>query len=686
MTFGHFSDRKSIFSALRAGSAAIAFGVVVGGGAAVGAPVVTKATGGAPDTLADNQAETGYNVSVFPDKRRVECTTYNDGTGESPAFVTFTSTQRTVRPGFSNLGWSSRVRTPADPNPLWAHNKVRPPAGISALWGDPAIASNPAAPGIVFISSLAVPNEKFPLSGSIVGGVGGSCSPLGGACVARSTDGGVSFSIVDCFRDQTPVMGSTCVGTGVPTNGHFWDGSSMAVTQTGSVFSAFASFIDTELDREATWAMDDVTSNATHPFHPDTTVMGNVGSLAPVGILEGIDSHVRLRADGPSLWKMSVNANGGTVLNRSQEDLKVNIRERNGAPVLLAADALSEFAIDAFSTGDVRTGPQFAFDIGLNESGQKEMRFVYIVGDSSGIYLRAGFCAPDLSSCTRPAAWRTTPFNGPAYFHPAIKFGHDPETNQNRWKITFMGRNLDTVAVFAADLVRPDLVPASPSFTPTGLVISAVTPFQTPCPDLRAAANAGAGYWGDYDDMGYDACSNTFSRAFADSSLGCSMQQEFNSSNVHVSVVEIPGDGGLSALTVNLTGNVHIVDQENWPWPNEIGNHAVAETCTVSASAPVDSHIFWSRCTGDEVVVNLRVTCTLVNGDVSVAVASELREGDGCSPTQELEDSETQTATVLASGGTVPINIDLTHDCVNCGDHAEVRINAGIPQRVCMTP
>jgi hypothetical protein len=136
-----------------------------------------------------------------------------------------------------------------------------------------------------------------------------------------------------------------------------------------------------------------------------------------------------------------------------------------------------------------------------------------------------------------------------------------------------------------------------------------------------------------------------------------------------------------------LTGNVHIVDHENIG-SNEVGDHAVNEACTVSAAAPVDSHIFWTRCTGGEVVVNLKVTCTLVGADVSVKVTSELREAGGCDPNQELEDDETKTVTVLASGGTQPVNFDLTHECTfgNCGDHAEVRLNTGVGQRVCMTP
>ena len=94
---------------------------------------------------------------------------------------------------------------PQNPNPPFTHApKLRHRRDTRCCGGDPSMASNPELPNVVLIGSLVVPDAKFP-SGGITGAVGGNCSPLGGGCVARSIDGGQSFSIVNCFSDTRPV-------------------------------------------------------------------------------------------------------------------------------------------------------------------------------------------------------------------------------------------------------------------------------------------------------------------------------------------------------------------------------------------------------------------------------------------------------------------------------------------------
>ena len=643
-------------------------------------PVVTKATGASGTTLDDNQAETGYNLSFFPaTKTRIETITYNDGTGESPTFVVYTDTTRTVFPGYSALGWSFRTRTPGDPDPEWGHNKLRTPPGTAAIWGDPSITSNPNLPGTVFIASLQVPTGKLPMSGTIVNSVAGDCSPLGGACIARSTNGGVDFNIVDCFGDVASIPGSSCTGNTAVTLGHFYDGSSMAITQSGSTFSAFAGFIDINLSREAVWTMADVSSNAADPFVIDPTRMGSMG---PIGILGGIDTHMRLRADGANLWKLSVdqNSSGNAAVGIPPTfDLKVNLRDRNGAPVVLATDARTNH--DVFFSGDraIRTGPQYAFDIGVNESGQPEMRFVYIAFGAGTTFLQAGFCNLDLTSCSRPFEWRAPAGTTPLQFHPAIKFGHDPETNKDHWKISYHGVVGEQTQVFTADLVRDPTTSSA-----TSLTQSIVTELDTVCPDLRRSGGSKTpGYWGDYDDMAYDACAGSFSRSFSDSSLGCVLQQDFTSRHVHVSSVEVPTEPG---LTAKIDGTVFILDQENTPFPNETDTWPFHETCKVDAANPVDSHIHFRRCTGDEVVVIIDVTCTLrPNDSIDLAFDSRLFETTGCG-TGEQEDSDFRTVTLLGQGSSMPVNFDLEHGCLNCGDFSEIRLTAVNVQRACLSP
>jgi hypothetical protein len=539
---------------------------------------VSKVTGFSTDptvdpTVAGNQAETICNASTV-NGNTVESVAFNDD--EPSPLIQYTATNRIVSPGYSGQGWSFRVRSAANPNPGWTHELLPTPSGWDLLWGDPSLASNPGNPSIVFMGTLAVPHAKFVLvsnqngtPGTIQGVFTSSPSPLGGGCIARSLDGGQSFSVVGCVQDTTNV------GTVGDNLGHFYDGSSMAVTQNGSGFSAFAAFIDTETNREAIWRMPDVTSNAANPFQPDNTLMGNVGSL-PDDSLGEIETHVRLLASGSDLWKMSATFNstsGSTGSSASGATsfepaiLKVNVRNRNGNAVGLASDAVMGEAVffgnDAHGTAlSMRTGPQFAYDIGTNEAGAPEMRFVYMAADTSGstgtnFHLQGGFCpVNDLTGCKTVAKWISPPLNEAAALFPAIKFATVPGTGAPVWKVTFQGRtpaDPTQLAIFAADLVRPDIISPSPTYNSSGLVLTQLTPFQTPCPDIRGGANlSNAGYWGDYDAMTFDAVTGNFVRSYVDSSLGCDVRDAFTSHNVHVSTVDIPAAPPVTFNTIEL--------------------------------------------------------------------------------------------------------------------------------------
>jgi hypothetical protein len=81
-------------------------------------------------------------------------------------------------------------------------------------------------------------------------------------------------------------------------------------------------------------------------------------------------------------------------------------------------------------------------------------------------------------------------------------------------------------------------------------------------------------------------------------------------------------------------------------------------------------------CTGDEVVIILQISCTLAPNDaVNVHIHSQLLEGDGCGTDQEVEDTENQDRTVESGEIEPQVAINLTHECVNCGDHSEIRLN-----------
>jgi hypothetical protein len=582
---------------------------------------VSVVTGGDPVTLPDNQAETGINISVLG-ANRVETITYNDGTGD--AFVTYTATGRTIFPGSSLLGWSTRTRTPANAEPPWVHAKLLPPAGVSVLWGDPSITSNPGLPNVVLITSLMVPTSKFPTP-SIVGSVADDCTPLGGACVARSTDGGATFAFVNCFGDTRAVPGQVCPAPFEQTKGHFLDGSSTAITKVGSTFVGYAGFVDTDLTRESIWKMSDVTSAL--PFVQDTGRTGTMGNTGDPGAEDDtglIDTHVRLRADGADLWKMS----------RDGSQLKVNIHGRN-APFKLVADDHQPLPFSVAllpllgQPSGVRTGPQFAFDIGVNEDGQKEMRFVYAANDpvTNTSYLQAGYCAIDLSVCQRPAVWKLPAFSKPIEFQPSLKFGvTDSSTGRGVWRMTFMGvTSSGTVGVFTADLVSKS----------TALTITGITTPQIPCPDLRLETkNDGTvvsnGYWGDYDDMAFDPISKSFVRPFTDSSLGCGLRQALNSSNVHVSTVEMtPPD-----RMFNVVGTlVKLLDIDNCPPCNsELDNQPIEFHVPVPVDSTTPVSRTYDNCVSHDVKIRIVFTASLSPNDLQtlhVCFSEGLKENSG---------------------------------------------------------
>ncbi len=520
--------------------------------------MISQVNGTTPATASNNEAESVSSVSVVNGNRIEVVVTNDDNAGQLPGLITYTDTDRTVLKGASDQAWNVRVRNGTSDSG-WSQHPLAPPTnlGFDVVWSDPAVASNPGLPQYVFLSALGVPDDKFnavsALNGTpnqFVGAFTDNPSPLGGACVARSTDGGQTFSFVSCFRDVTNA------GKTDDNLGHFYDGSSVAVAGNGSGgFAAYAAFIDTETGREAVWVMDDVTSNAPNAFHQDPTLMGNTGGQAIDGSLGDIETHVRLRASGTDLWKMSAETNGSSAFLSQgtasfiPADLKVNIRNRNGNAVVIGDDYVMRLEADLGTVVQgaeltLRSGPLFDYDVGVNEQNQPEMRFVYVAAfaDSQGranYYLQGGYCtqSPTLT-CTRPPQWRTPASLSPMAIDPAIKFGIPNGSSTPTWSVTYQGRDPagTQVAVFAGNLIRA----ADAAQTPLPFGPSQATPFQTPCPDVRGVDDLGDGYWGDYDQMGFDPVTGTFIRPYTDSSAGCVSRRRFTSRNVHVSTVEIP--------------------------------------------------------------------------------------------------------------------------------------------------
>jgi hypothetical protein len=459
----------------------LAAGCVSGGVRVTGDP-----TQGNTQTF--EQSETAVNVSNFSGQQVITAT-YNDGT-DSGATIQYTSGTRKVLQGASLLGWSYST----DGGTSWHYGgKVAPPKGWAAIWGDPAITRSHLDQRYVFISNLAMPSSLFP-----PGGVDGPVNDyIGGACIYRSTNGGVSFAFLQC----------------VDNDHHFYDGGSMAAGTDGSIY---AGYVDVDTDRIDVWRSPGVNG-------PFTRMSSPFGSTPMV-------THPRLRFDAIS---------GSLYVAAQQWDGTVLVtRFHNGAWATPQAASYPAAIYPIFQLSDrkLRTGPQFSFDVGAESvHGNDALRFVYTRWDPDGhrYYVRGSICTRDLSSpCQDAPEWGTTPGNlnlTGDQFDPVVRAFPGFLTIPPAWKVTYLTRqnhpNGNQVAVYQGNL----------AVLPNGTRV--LLPFkliddQTVCGDAR-------GYWGDYDDLqlqGFtDSLAAIFLRTFTDSRQGCPTQWTYTSKHQHVS-------------------------------------------------------------------------------------------------------------------------------------------------------
>lgn len=468
---------------------------------------VTGSSAKAPDA-AYEQSETS-TTTAFANGQHVVIVTYNDGTN-SDQTIQYTATTRKVLPGASLMGWSYSL----DKGQSWTYGgKMQPPNGWSVLWGDPASTTSDAAYRYVFIVNLAIPTSKMP-----PGGIDGPVNPngadayIGGACIARSTNGGINFQNYQCV--------SNTAQNNVPNSekGHFYDGGSMASSQQGDIYAAFVDVTTSQID---IWR----SPNANGQFAMIPTPFPNIG----------IYSHPRLRVnkgDG-ALYVAARGASGNVYINRY-------LNGQWGTPVV-AASGVAGYPSIVFNSGlSVRTGPQFSFDIGAasDESGNDAIRFLFTRYDSNQnrYYVMGSFCPLSLTpQCWEAPEWGTTPgnLNTPGdQFNPNVRawpgfIGLPPV-----WKVAYMDRDgspNDAVTLRQGNLsYLPDGNRIHLGF---GLIVD-----KPVCPDTR-------GYWGDYNDMVLvDFQNNTaqFMVALSDSSLGCDKRETYDSHNLHVRSVVFP--------------------------------------------------------------------------------------------------------------------------------------------------
>jgi hypothetical protein len=418
--------------------------------------------------LADKSSETAITTSMTPQgefRLTVARNTWSD------PLVTFNNDSRQVRGGASLMGWT----TTDFAGTVRASGRMVPPPGWAVLWGDPSTTTSKTNPSVVYLSSLGIPNAKFPASNVIEGsaqtGSAGSCGAfIGGACFARSTNGGSSFSNLQCVqRTDNPNCPS----------GSFYDGSDMESAPDGRIFAAY---FDVRRGRTDVYASDTSGNNFARVTDP-TIVSGN---------------HPRLRWGPFGLYLLV--ANGSTLqLTRFSS---VNA----WSPPVTVDTGVSPGTVSLAGVS-VRLGPQYDLAIGRNESGADEVRVAYTILSADGrTHVRVARCTPGATITCTPNVWQTdsTPGN---QWGPAIATGQGNITGENVWVVTYYSNQRFTTQA-AADLWRMRFSRSSSGLLTTETTLQENGQFV--CPDKR-------GYWGDYDDMVY-AGFGSFFRPFTDSS------------------------------------------------------------------------------------------------------------------------------------------------------------------------
>jgi hypothetical protein len=478
--------------------------LVIGACAPQNIPVVTGKNSQDP-TWVGTQSETAA-TAARSGGQDIFVATYNDDTDDGA--VKYTATDRVVYPGASMLGWSYS----SDRGTTWTYGgKVKPPTGVAALWGDPAIVTSGTSYNRVYISSLAIGqlppdgHHGFLDDGSITG-----------ACVARSDDGGVHFAIHSCLS----------------ANGDFYDGASMAAA--GGLFTndtrVFAAYVDVPKSRIDVWASPDGLApfqRLPDPFpersmvsHPRLAYDRSTGALLVAAIAS--NGYIYLNRLNGNQWQSP------TLASNPTSRIDVNVNGQN----IRAAYGFS-FDVGAASQTDLPDGTTRTNDDGIR------VLFTTRDAQTKRLYVRGNACRYDLVNCHDVPQWGTTPgnLNTPRdQWNPTVKawpgfIGLPPE-----WKATYQTTD-DTpngVSIKQGNLaVLPN---GTPSFLPFNLV-----PPRPVCPDYRygSPGKASNGYWGDYDEMamvGFSSSSSPeFLLAFSDSSKGCLQQSKFTSNHLHVS-------------------------------------------------------------------------------------------------------------------------------------------------------
>jgi hypothetical protein len=349
--------------------------------------------------------------------------------------------------------------------------RVAPPPGWPVLWGEPAITRNRVNPNLIYLTNVAVPNAKFPAAGYIVneletriGLPAGYCdSYLGGACIARSTDGGRTFAIsdADCVRRVT----GTC------TEGAPYVATALETSPEGRVYAAYT---DRSRGLVDVYMASGPTGSFTRVTDSPTTVS------APMG--------PRLKY-GPGGLYMLVRSGSSLYLTRYEGGSSHN---GTWTPKVLVASGSVEEPIHFPDGRYIELRTQYDLDIGPSDDTDEpgvEVRIAYAIFDGGTYRVRVARCTTGTPiTCATPLNW--APFNfpiGEERFGPTIAYVQSAD-GAPKWALSWYDRRAVPHGPYL-ELWRGNV-----RANPDRLTELRQEPFQVPCPSTQ-------GYWGYYDGM-----------------------------------------------------------------------------------------------------------------------------------------------------------------------------------------
>lgn len=416
-----------------------------------------------------------------------------------PPEFDFTSLPYLVRRGASEMGWS----TTGTIGSTWDYRgKVRPVSGPSSIGGwsyigsDPSIATDANSLNTVYYAHLGVSDAVW---NHFSGGADtvdydvffGGGEPIDGLCIAKSTDGGITFAAPSCFA---PTPDVTSIGN------QYFDRTAITVDGAGRVYVATKDvsgmgFLPVRIRVIATAVPGDLTS------FTDITPFERVGGFEP---------RLRTSANG-DVWLGAIDEGNGVLLTKHAFTDPLTASAW-AAPINASVvcgsgpgGVLTSFENQApIGGGFLRNEHTYDFDLGTDETGVPMFGLAFQLTRPSATttrYIQGARLTTGPVTCLADADLSTVTHAG-SQVQPSVRFSS---------RVSTTGAPSPTwTVVYYTDEHSPD--PTQPFIEPQGeqmFMAETCTPACHPVFQFEAALAPTSwyacpdtdNYWGDFFDV-----------------------------------------------------------------------------------------------------------------------------------------------------------------------------------------